>query len=542
MGVNAKLSDITTTANLTGGESLYVEQGGNSRQFLLSTTSAEILSSASEADARTAIGISATNTPFTPAGNLSSSDTQSAIEELDTEKASINSPNFTTDIDISGTAPTGSFTESDTTTSAKLLLSGGIFYTQVGASGSGPASSSGKYYVSGWGAADIDEFKVRFGGAWEDVIHTGNAPFAIAAISTSNTAAQNAAAIVAAIETGKRVILPAGEFDCDSVSVTIAVPDDFVIEGAGPQSTILNFGTETYGLRAVFDTAATQMQADKQDVLIKGIGFRTANTGSGSGIHLYYADALSGSDAGSSINRTIENCSFAGETTSAGWAKGIRITNGSYFDIEKCLMRGIEGANTGVFVYLEGSKSSVDNTIRACKASVIETGIEVVGAYEGLMVQNPLFVNCNEGILWNSTANEPWMQVHGGHINAKVAGISADNLSQMLMQGMNIYLNGNSAVGVDMARSAASSGVGAHVIVGNNIEYVSGTNTVGIALAAYCGQSIIGHNRMSGLQTAITLAANCNQCDGDGNLFASIGDATPVTDNGSNNNIAYVDY
>lgn len=38
------------------------------------------------ADARTALGISATNTPFTPTGNIAASNVQAAIAELDTEK------------------------------------------------------------------------------------------------------------------------------------------------------------------------------------------------------------------------------------------------------------------------------------------------------------------------------------------------------------------------------------------------------------------------------------------------------------------------
>jgi hypothetical protein len=42
---------------------------------------------ANAADARTNLGISATNTPFTPAGNIAASNVQAALAELDTEKA-----------------------------------------------------------------------------------------------------------------------------------------------------------------------------------------------------------------------------------------------------------------------------------------------------------------------------------------------------------------------------------------------------------------------------------------------------------------------
>jgi hypothetical protein len=60
---------------------------------------------ANAADARTNLGISATNTPFTPAGNIAATNTQAAIAELDTEKAALTGATFTGG--ISGT--TGTF-------------------------------------------------------------------------------------------------------------------------------------------------------------------------------------------------------------------------------------------------------------------------------------------------------------------------------------------------------------------------------------------------------------------------------------------------
>jgi hypothetical protein len=60
---------------------------------------------ANASDARTNLGISATNTPFTPAGNIAATNTQAAIAELDTEKAALTGATFTGG--ISGT--TGTF-------------------------------------------------------------------------------------------------------------------------------------------------------------------------------------------------------------------------------------------------------------------------------------------------------------------------------------------------------------------------------------------------------------------------------------------------
>ena len=60
---------------------------------------------ANAADARTNLGISATNTSFTPAGNIAASNVQAALAELDTEKAALAGATFTGG--ISGT--TGTF-------------------------------------------------------------------------------------------------------------------------------------------------------------------------------------------------------------------------------------------------------------------------------------------------------------------------------------------------------------------------------------------------------------------------------------------------
>jgi uncharacterized protein YigA (DUF484 family) len=49
----------------------------------------------SAATARTNLGISATNTPFTPAGNIAATNTQAAIAEVDTEKAALAGAAFT---------------------------------------------------------------------------------------------------------------------------------------------------------------------------------------------------------------------------------------------------------------------------------------------------------------------------------------------------------------------------------------------------------------------------------------------------------------
>jgi hypothetical protein len=74
-----------------------------------------VVGAADAAAVRTAIGISATNTPFTPAGSIAATTVQAALAELDSEKVGAASPAFT------GTVTIGD-------TNFKLELSGGNPY------------------------------------------------------------------------------------------------------------------------------------------------------------------------------------------------------------------------------------------------------------------------------------------------------------------------------------------------------------------------------------------------------------------------------
>jgi hypothetical protein len=87
---------------------------------------------ANAAAARTNLGISATNTPFTPAGNIAATDVQAALAELDTEKAALAGATFTGGINgttaafsgaVSGTTGTfsGVVTGADASADGHLL-------------------------------------------------------------------------------------------------------------------------------------------------------------------------------------------------------------------------------------------------------------------------------------------------------------------------------------------------------------------------------------------------------------------------------------
>lgn len=57
-GVNARLSDLISTASLSGGELIYVVQSGNSRQFALGAKGAALLDDTGRTEALTTLGVS----------------------------------------------------------------------------------------------------------------------------------------------------------------------------------------------------------------------------------------------------------------------------------------------------------------------------------------------------------------------------------------------------------------------------------------------------------------------------------------------------
>ena len=81
---------------------------------------------------------------------------------------------YTGRIKIRNTGPSFELDETDTNTSARFLVSGGIAYLQAGATGEGPSASSGSLYLSGWNSNDLAVLKVKHSGTWRDVWHSGN--------------------------------------------------------------------------------------------------------------------------------------------------------------------------------------------------------------------------------------------------------------------------------------------------------------------------------------------------------------------------------
>lgn len=81
--------------------------------------------------------------------------------------------NATTKIGISSTLPQITFTESDTTTDARIVVSSGNLYIQSGSEGVGP-NGSGDIVFSGYNGVDVNSFRVIHGGEFRTIWHSGN--------------------------------------------------------------------------------------------------------------------------------------------------------------------------------------------------------------------------------------------------------------------------------------------------------------------------------------------------------------------------------
>lgn len=82
--------------------------------------------------------------------------------------------NFNGNVFILDAQPVLGLRETDTTTAARFAIVDGITQLQAGGVGADDTASSGSLYFSGYFDQDILEFKVRSGGAWQDIYHTGN--------------------------------------------------------------------------------------------------------------------------------------------------------------------------------------------------------------------------------------------------------------------------------------------------------------------------------------------------------------------------------
>lgn len=359
------------------------------------------------------------------------------------------------------------------------------------------------------------------------------------------TATTNSAALVLALSEDKSITLPKGEFNMSNIVHQLGLTDDAVIVGQGEAGTILNFGSEN-GLELEITQDASQMQGDKTSIIIENMSFQTEkDNGTGTGLHINYPDTLAGTGAGTSVIRRLKNLAFSGSSHLGDyWSVGLKITNGSYFNITNIIGSGPEDSVNGWLLYMEGGKNSVDNKINDLQGRRLDKLAYMTGRFEGLTFKDPIGVQCNTGLQWLATlegaeTSQPWLRVSGGHFNVYDRAIRTNDVTEMNLEGTRIFLAAANAIGVLAQRSSATSGLGEHVINGLSIKNNGGhAGQAGIQLDAWNGSSVIANNLINGTANGIVLLANCNNCTGSSNLC--INNTTELVNSGTDNTVAVV--
>ncbi|MVA17402.1 hypothetical protein GOZ94_00390 [Agrobacterium vitis] len=362
--------------------------------------------------------------------------------------------------------------------------------------------------------------------------------------SASAAASANTTALTNALAENEKVDPPRGLFKLATFTHVLAEGADCVIDGGGAHASIFNFGSDN-GAEIQISAAASQMQADKTLIQVTGLSFQTElSSGAGVGLHINYPDSLAGTDAGSSVRRILRDLSFSGRLADAKyWGSGLKITNGSYFDLENIYGSGPESGVGGTLVNVLGNKNSVDNTFRNLRGRNLSILANVAGRFEGLTFDNPIAVDCSNGLKWYATLDsgetaQPWCRVSGGHFNVTGRAMDFDNVTQIKVQGTVIYLSANNAMGIYANRSAATEGVANNSFTEIEVQNKgSFTGQAGIQLGQYTGNSIISNNRVTGMNNGIVLLTNSNGNIGSSNLSTSTG-SNGLVNNGTNNSVS----
>ena len=353
--------------------------------------------------------------------------------------------------------------------------------------------------------------------------------------------AENSQALLESYNLGKDIRLPSGTFCIDNTVFNIDdKSQDFVLKGQGTSATILETSGGT-GVLVNINSGASQLQGDKNSINIEDLGFRSKVTGGNIGLHI--SDNSSAGDAGTSVMRTIDNVSFAGSTDTNYYGEGIRITDGSYFDIENVRGSGPEGSTGGILINILGDKNSVDNNIRNAKGRNFEYGVKTNSRNEGTVIADSNFVNVDygvysEAILDATETGQPWLRVSGGHIAAYKKGIYSDDNTQLMVNDTLIYLLADNSIGIDVLRSSATIGVSGSIYTNNSITSITGANNIGMRMGQYSGQSIISSNIINGMDIALQFLVIANQFTGGSNIFSN--NNTNIDDNGGSNTVTFV--
>ena len=244
--------------------------------------------------------------------------------------------------------------------------------------------------------------------------------------AVGDASTDDTAAFQAALNIGKTVRVPAGEYKITS-TLTYSGKNVSLI-GDGVRNTMLRFelGSNQDG----FDINIDNGGAADYTVHMEGFRIDTRNPGPNRAIHIASADPVG------EVYRMalINNLRVSGR-----WKQGIDLLNCRGSLVSNIIM-GLSVGTEGIL--LRGQ--CMDSVLSHVIITQVKTGrgaaIFINSEAEGIHVEQSTIINCNTGIWWESgTAGEPALYVNNTHTNTIQYGVYADRLFQMVVDDCLFY-------------------------------------------------------------------------------------------------------
>lgn len=292
----------------------------------------------------------------------------------------------------------------------------------------------------------------------------------VPAISPSYTAAQNTAAIQAALDAivGRGAILiPGGVYDIAG-NLTCA-NKSVAVYGLGSDVSVLR---QTTSGGFVF-TGDAQVQYDMDNFSVSGLRMEAGAANCGVAITI----TLAGGSGEAPVGPTFDDLQIVAQGAGKYWTKGVRGTNLRNAHFNKVTIGGttISGATTHG-VHLDGASDPVEIWFTDVYLHVMEIGILVEGTYEGIYLNGVRTVSLVTCVAYEPTTAQPVLIATNCYFNSVEAAVKLDLISYFQITACSFSSSGLVAEdwqGIYVNRSTGgqinASLITSNIFVGGNV-------------------------------------------------------------------------
>ncbi|GEM_PF-2699081 len=348
--------------------------------------------------------------------------------------------------------------------------------------------------------------------SWVDLVAIGADPTGMTAADTY---------VTQALATGLPIRVPAGAtIRCARpITKSLAIGQDFILTGAGRESSRLLFSdSATGGIAVNYSTDSSgQSQGDKSAIRIIGLDIETERAGGGTAISI-----INTPPAGQ-VNETqvavdLQDLRTNGASGAAYWDLHQELRNVTFPNIRD--VEAQDAANRGVALSLNstGDYSAVEFAIDNYRANQVGTGLQVRGRCEGVYASHFVAVGGKVGIDWQATSitggKKPLLSLAASHINVSDTAVKGVDISQVIASDTLIYVTNSSvtpSVGFDFSATGNLSNEN-HQLAGVTIIGLGpreGSQSVGVKLGANVAGCTIDA-RIDNLGTGVANAGRNN--------------------------------